>query len=456
VTATEPHIQYCKASDGVSIAYAVAGEGPPVAFVTGIFGDLHMASYGATANSLTEHLIAGGWRVIRYDQRGTGSSDRDCKEFSLDGGVSDLEAVIDSASPAEPCALVGMVTGGPVAIAYAARHPTRVSSLVLRNAYANGADPDHALLAMVVARALRPVLPEHWEFYTLTLAHAMEGYKGGERTSRIGEGLRTAMPPQTYLAIWEAWDKVDVSRELESVAVPTLVVNDTSYMTFGEGWGPISRRLASRIPNARMVVTDDFVKGLMEFLRQHAPVSRMKPSDGPSGTAVILFADIADSTALTERIGDKVFRERGRVLDEALRKEIASHGGTAIDGRLLGDGVLATFSSAPEAIATALACGVTGDGHSLPLHLGLHAGDVIRDQDNVFGGAVNIASRISGLSAPGEVLVSDIVRGLARTSAGVTFEDRGEHALKGIPDPVRLFAVCKSPPPPSEPRNAQA
>jgi len=151
-----------------------------------------------------------------------------------------------------------------------------------------------------------------------------------------------------------------------------------------------------------------------------------------SGTAVILFADIADSTALTERLGDAPFREKARELDAALRTVIGDHAGTPIEGKLLGDGVLAVFTSARQAIEAALACARSGEDAGLPLHLGLHAGDVIREEDNIYGGAVNIASRISGLSAPGEVLVSDIVRGLARTSAGVAFEDRGDQRLKGV------------------------
>jgi class 3 adenylate cyclase len=104
------------------------------------------------------------------------------------------------------------------------------------------------------------------------------------------------------------------------------------------------------------------------------------------------------------------------------------------------------FTSARQAIEAALACGRAGDESGHPLHLGLHAGDVIREEDpdgrsNVYGGAVNIASRISGLSAPGEVLVSDTVRGLARTSAGVSFEDRGKQALKGVGERLRVWAV---------------
>jgi class 3 adenylate cyclase len=115
--------------------------------------------------------------------------------------------------------------------------------------------------------------------------------------------------------------------------------------------------------------------------------------------------------------------------------------GRVVEGKTLGDGVLATFPSANDALAAARDCAAAGKDAGLPLHLGLHAGDVIREGGNVFGGAVNIAARVSALSDPGEVLVSHTVRDLARTSAGVTFDDRGEHELKGVSDPVRVFAV---------------
>jgi class 3 adenylate cyclase len=201
--------------------------------------------------------------------------------------------------------------------------------------------------------------------------------------------------------------------------------------------------LAGLIPGAQFVETDDPARAIREFVGG-APMPQ--ENAGPrgisgSGTAVILFADIADSTALTERLGDAAFREKARDLDAALRAIIREHTGTAIDGKLLGDGVLATFASAAKAIEAALACGRAGADAGLPLHLGLHAGDVIREENNVYGGAVNIAARISGLSAPGEVLVSDTLRGLARTSAGVSFEDRGEQSLKGVGEPVRVWAV---------------
>jgi len=156
---------------------------------------------------------------------------------------------------------------------------------------------------------------------------------------------------------------------------------------------------------------------------------------------LILFADIVDSTALTERLGDAAFREKAHELDTVLRAIIRESVGQPVEGKLLGDAVLAVFTSARQAIEAALACGKAGDANGLPLHLGIHAGDVISEGKNVYGGAVNIAARIAAISAPGELLVSDTVRALARTSAGVEFEDRGEQALKGIDDPVRVFAV---------------
>jgi class 3 adenylate cyclase len=167
------------------------------------------------------------------------------------------------------------------------------------------------------------------------------------------------------------------------------------------------------------------------------------PGDAPTatGTAVILFTDIVSSTALTEHMGDAAFRDASRALDEQLRTAIRDAGGTPIDGKVLGDGVMATFLSASQAIAAALRCSDVSASSELQLHLGIHAGDVIREPNNVYGGAVNIASRICGVSAPGEILVSDVVRGMARSSAGVEFEDRGEQPMKGVSDPVRLYEV---------------
>lgn len=181
-------------------------------------------------------------------------------------------------------------------------------------------------------------------------------------------------------------------------------------------------------------------------------VSREEPSaeetrrttrapDARHDTAVILFADVVDSTALSERLGDAAFHDRARTLEQRVRALVPRHAGSAVDGRTLGDGVLAVFTSAREAIAAAIECASAGKDLGLALHLGLHAGDVMREAGNVYGMAVAIASRISGASQPNEILVSVAVRDIARASAGVEFADRGEHALKGIEEPQRLYAV---------------
>jgi class 3 adenylate cyclase len=210
------------------------------------------------------------------------------------------------------------------------------------------------------------------------------------------------------------------------------------------------RSVAATIPGARLVVLDgdvdvaywdheQFMGIVNDFLGVEAEVEAELPM--PTDTAVILFTDIADSTALTERLGNAQFRTASRRLDSGMRSAISAAGGHAIDGKLLGDGVLAIFSSAHQAIDAALACRTLSAESGMPLHIGVHAGDVIHEGGNVYGGPVNIAARVCAASTPGEILVSDTVRALARTSSGVAFEDRGEYHMKGIAEPQRVFAV---------------
>ena len=158
-----------------------------------------------------------------------------------------------------------------------------------------------------------------------------------------------------------------------------------------------------------------------------------------------MFADIADSTGLTERLGDAAFRSLARTLDGSVRVIIAETGGVPVEGKLLGDGLMAVFTSARQAIDCGVRVNAAAGETAFGLHLGLHAGDVIREDGNVFGGAVNIAARVPALAPPGEVLVSETVRSLARMSANVTFESCGSQTLKGIADPQFLYAIVAAP-----------
>jgi class 3 adenylate cyclase len=264
--------------------------------------------------------------------------------------------------------------------------------------------------------------------------------------------LKQSIKQEDFLRSWRVILKgIDLAPLMQQITAPTLILDSAFSAAVPRGHAKL---LASRIPNAQLLhlaaeapfANEQGTRAVEEFLTDGQPTQAPVPVgpnvDASSGmTAVILFADIVDSTGLTERLGDAAFRDRARELDGALREAIRENGGTPVEGKLLGDGVLAVFSSAREAIASALRCSRAGGEAGLPLHVGLHAGDVIREEGNVYGGAVNIASRISGLSAPGEVLVSQTVRDLARTSAGVSFEDCGERELRGVSEAVRVYAV---------------
>ena len=433
----EPRIQYTTTSDGVSIAFATLGDGPPVVFSTRAWGDIHtyqtfeeFRPYRALANR--------GWRVIFYDGRGTGSSQRDAAAFDLNARLRDLEAVVEAVG-CERFALSGYHTGGPSSMVYAALHPDRVSRLVLVNTFACGVDYHQCTPALRVALDLRHIAEDQWEFYTLAFANALTAFSNVERSQRLAATIRAGVSTKAWLADRDAFTETDVTDTLGAISMPTLVIHDQAD-TIGD-FSAMGTKLASHISRARFVGTNEAVRAIDEFLREGDEPTGTATRDLASGTAIILFADIADSTAHTERMGDAAFRAKARDLDVSLRSIISEAGGATIDAKTLGDGVLATFPAASQGIDAALRCAAAGEALRLQLHVGLHAGDVIREEGNVFGGAVNIAARICALSSPGEVLVSRTVADLARTSAGVVFDDRGEHALKGVADPQRVYAV---------------
>jgi class 3 adenylate cyclase len=440
----EPRIQYAKTSDGVNIACAAFGEGPPLVYIGSAPAGVHFYSHFPYASGATDRLVASGWQVIRYDGRGTGSSDREALDCSLEARLRDLEAVVDRLE-LKHFALCGHLGGAPVAVAYAVQQPKRVSRLVLWEPIASGAEYTRASAERRILNAMRPLFEEHWELMTLNIAHLNFGFTDNEVANQMAAALRSGISAAAYRALDEASEIIDVTELLERVRAPTLVASGTGIFGTRNELPTLAKKVAAAVPNARLVTASDVTGAIDEFLREGEPLPSVR-AEPTSGTAVILFADIADSTGLTERMGDAAFREKARELDGALRAAMRERGGTPVEGKLLGDGVLAVFTSAREAIEAALACGEAGRHAGLPLHLGIHAGDVIREKDpdgrdNVYGGAVNIASRIAGLSAAGEVLVSETVRSLARTSAGVEFEDRGEQELKGVGEKVRVWAV---------------
>jgi len=364
-------------------------------------------------------------------------SDRQATDFSMDAMIRDLTAVVEATS-LESAALWGWADAVPIAITYATQNRSRITHLVLLDAWISASDY-RGTVPYEVEEALRSKDPS---IYLEALARFTFGAAAPEM-QLWKEYIEACADPGVAAKVQIACESWDVSSLLAEIAVPTLIIHNRL-----NPWIPVSsvQRTAAQIPRSRLAFDDDWLyrrvpELIREFLLGKAAEQR---AAAPSGTAIILFADIVDSTALTERLGYDAFRDKARGLDEAMRAAIRANGGTAVEGKTLGDGVLAVFTSAKQAIACAQACHDAASAGGLSLHAGIHAGDVIREADNVYGGAVNIAARVAAASAAGETLVSGTVRDLARTSAGVSFEDRGEHELKGVGEPQRLFAVVTS------------
>ena len=436
----EPQIRYVRSADGTTIAVATMGSGPPLVLArgighwTGMEGDMADTRRAAAFEELSTQRT-----LVRYDPRGAGLSQRDVDDVTLAAHIADLRAVIESLKTKS----VGLWAVGPSvapAISYAADHPDRVSRLVLVNPTTTGRERRVSDRRRMLAAVLE-YDPDLWRRFVLLMDLGWE--EGARVYKTLGSNVTSNEMLLRQGLELRTWDS---SGELGRIGCPVLVI----HVPTPDAGNTLNaaREVAAEIPDARFrplewdltTMSAQEAQAVQDFLDEDEAPAGEVPTPTP-GTAIILFADIVDSTALTERMGDAAFRAKARDLDDALRTIIRDNGGVAIDGKLLGDGVLATFPAASQAIAAALATNGAADTSGLALHVGIHAGDVIRESSNVFGGAVNIASRISGLSAPGEVLVSDVVRSLARTSAGVTFEDRGEHALKGIAEPQRIYAV---------------
>ncbi|MDP9237429.1 MAG: alpha/beta fold hydrolase, partial [Chloroflexota bacterium] len=364
-------------ADGIDIACFVSGEGPDLILLGAPpFVDTRFQWHSKRLmTARIEARLARRRRVIQFDPRGCGASQRNVRDYSLAARVQDLRAVTDRFARA-PVPVVAFVNSGPVAIAYASANPGLISRLVLLDTYAYGPDfYEHPQIKAMLA------LREHdWEFYTETVATGVTGWRGDAYAREMARLFRSATTPETVRRFYDADLLTDVRTLLPALTIPTLVIHSARLPFLPLA---IGERLASEIPQARLrvidsmwgpdndtetqaAVIDDFLGDLSPEPAPDEPRATIEPS----ATAIILFADIVDSTALTERMGDAAFRERARALDASLRGIITGAGGTAIDGFLSGDGILATFPSASQAIDASLRCGIAGAGGGLPLHLG--------------------------------------------------------------------------------------
>ena len=443
----EPRIQYARTSDGVSIAYATLGQGSPLVSMTVYpFSHCQLEWQFPEIRAWVERL-AEKRMIVRFDGRGTGLSDRDVADHSLDALVLDLQAVVERLG-LDQFTLLGAPTTGPVAVAYAVRNPDRVSRLILWCTYARAADMSDSPQFRTLAQ-LRDV---DWELYTETLSHMSMGWDEGEPAHRFAAFMRECVSREGLRAAFDSILAFDVTDLLPKINVPTLVLHRRQVRLVSLD---AARALASRIPGARLTVLEGkssapylgdvaaAVRAIDEFLGEGKEVAAA-PGLAADDIHTILFTDIEGSTALTQRLGDARARELLREHERLVREALKAHGGSEV--KTLGDGFMASFSSATKALECAIAMQRAFEERNesaeepISVRIGLNAGEPIAEDEDLFGTAVNRAARITATAQGGEILVANVVRELAE-GKDFMFADRGEASLKGFDESVRLYEV---------------
>ena len=387
-------------------------------------------------------------RVIRFDRRGIGFSDSQPlgAPLTLEDWVRDTLAVLD-AVPSERAALVTFEDGASMtALAFAAAHPDRVSSLVILNGtarvawapdYPSGLTPDDLEANFEAATQDWSDPAVHLEVIAPSLA--------SEDRDRVGawfaRGLRRGSSPTRARTISHMIGESDVRALLPAVHAPALVV----HTQFGPNPN-FARYLAEHLPNATFVSLSapDFVlfgEGARPFLdRTEEFLTGLPATSDPNRMLVtILFTDIVDSTSRATTLGDRAWQDRVDAHDAMVRRQLARFKGREI--KTMGDGFLATFDGPTRAVQCGSAIAEGARQLGIDVRVGLHTGEIEARNDDIGGLAVNIGARVVALAEPGEVLVSRTVVDLVGGS-GIEFENRGEHQLKGVPGMWRLFAVA--------------
>src|SRR5215216_3675662 len=339
----DPLLQYAISSDGVGIAYWSMGEGqaliiPPILVSSHLELEWQIVSRRAFYEGL-----AHGIRVVRYDCRGIGMSQRDQIDFSIDAAIEDLEAV-RSRLGLERFSLLRLPSSGDVALAYAARYPDRVANLIIWEGHTVPDDRDKVRVDQI--DAVEPVIDRHWALYVKIRARINAGWDGSNAPI-IEDSLRAS-----------------------------------------------------------------------------------------------LFTDLEIHTPMMQRLGDEQGREVLREHEIITREALGAYGGSEV--KTMGDSFMASFGSATRALECAIAIqkafadrNATTD-EPLSVRVGLSAGEPIAEDEDLFGSSVILASRIAGQAKGGEIVLANVVRELA-AGKGFLFSDRGEVALRGFEDPVRLY-----------------
>ena len=432
--------RYARNGD-VNIAFQVDGDGPlDLLFVSAFINHVeHVWEDPGLSRFLTR--LTGFARLINMDRRGSGLSDDG--PLGVEHELADLLAVLDAAG-SERAAVLSYTAGGPLAAILAARHPERVSALVLYACMMRATrDDELPWLPSAEERTARfERLLERWGDGTMIQQLAPSAAGDEVLAAWFGRLTRLAASPGRMRRLVAALAEFDPRPELGRIAVPTLVLHrtDDAFIDVRH-----SREYAQRIPGARLVElpgsdslpsagdSDAVLGEIEEFL-----TGGRRGSERERVLLTVMFSDIVGSTARAAELGDKRWRDLLSVHERDVRRTLER-----FDGRLLqrvGDGFLAVFEGGPSR-AVRCARALRGDAaRGVQLRIGLHTGECEVIGDEIVGMAVHIAARVGALAEAGEILVSGTTYGTI-VGAGLDFDYRGEHRLKGVPGPWPMFAL---------------
>jgi pimeloyl-ACP methyl ester carboxylesterase len=440
-----PETRYARSGE-LSIAYQVIGEGArDILFIPGFVSNVELMWEQAFYRRMFECFARLG-RLIVFDKRGVGLSDRQLGTGSASDRMDDVRAVAD-ATGIETATVIGLSEGGPLGILFASTYPERVRQLVLWGTFARmHIAPDYPIgIDPAVTASFIDRLEGQWgsgSAWRSFISHL----PNDEDTRRlIARYERQTTTPGAMKQIMLSNVTIDVRDALPSIQAPTLVIQRSGDRLVS---APLARHMAERIPDARYVELpgdfhvsgevgrdDDALDAIAAFVSGDT-AERVASYDRVLAT--VLFTDIVDSTAKAASLGDRAWTELLQRHDESAEREIVRHRGHLV--KRTGDGLLATFDGPGRGVLAAHAIRSAARLLGLEVRAGVHTGEIERRDADVSGIAVHIGARIGSIAAPGEILVSGTVKDLV-IGSGIAFEDRGRHALKGIPGDWQVWAA---------------
>jgi pimeloyl-ACP methyl ester carboxylesterase/class 3 adenylate cyclase len=442
-----PGTRYAKTADGVHIAYQVVGDGPvDMVFVMGWVTNIE-AMWDEPKFARFLDRLASFSRLILFDKRGVGLSDRVPEDRlpDLETRMDDVRAVMDAAGSGR-AVVFGVSEGGPMSILFAATYPERTIALVLYGTVADFTvrEPDYK----EDPAAYLTRMEETWgslEFARGEIADwGAPGHESDEDlVAWLASYIRKAASPGAAVALERMNSQINATHALPSIHVPTLVIAREGDLDFRIGH---VRDTASRIAGAKLVelpgsehfpwvgdpdaIVDEVERFVVALGEVEAELDR--------ALATVLFTDVVGSTQKASELGDRRWKELIEEHHRRVRGQIARYRGVEVD--TAGDGFFATFDGPARAVRCARSIVDAVAPLGIDVRAGVHTGEVETIDGKVGGMAVVIGARVGASAGPSEVLVSQTVKDLVAGS-GLVFEDAGERELKGVPDRWRLYRV---------------